>query len=174
MSTIVHRQTLQVLHSVNTPDYSADDWVIAPDLSAVANVPAEYWKLSGDDIVEMSTAEKTAVDGELLQTARDSRKEALEHEFEQQIRTRYPSHQREALLSILTAAIAVSRVNQAAYVRQLQTWIEDGIRTHLHPGQDAVDAAPDLASVAAVDLELDDWLAADPLITVRQALSIED
>lgn len=174
MSTVVHRQTLEIRQSVNSPDYSTDDWVINPDLSVVAAVPRVYWKVSNNDIVEMSQAEKDAVDVDRLQIARDAKKNSLETEFEKVVREHYPGYQREALLSILAAAVAAARPQQADYVRQLQTWIEDGIRTRLHPAQDAVDAAADMEAVAAVELDLDDWVTADPLVTVRQAITIDE
>lgn len=62
MASVLNRTTLQYLQSVNTPDYSAEEWIINPDLSAVAAVDQRYWKLVGDQVVEMTQAEKDAVD----------------------------------------------------------------------------------------------------------------
>lgn len=174
MSTVVHRQTLEIRSSVNSPDYSTDDWIINPDLVGLDSVPQQYWKVAGDTVVEMSASEKASVDANHLELARTAKKQSLETEFEQHVRSRYPAHQREALLSILAAAVAASRSQQADYVRQLQTWIEDGIRTRLHPAQDAADSAVDLAAVVDIELDLADWLTSDPLVTVRQALAVEE
>ena len=48
--------------SVNTPDYSTDDWLINPDVSGLSSVEKKYWKVSGSDVVEMSAGEKDTVD----------------------------------------------------------------------------------------------------------------
>lgn len=54
---------LSYLRSVNTPDYSErNDVVINPDLSAVIGIALKYWKHDNGSIVEMSQAEKDALD----------------------------------------------------------------------------------------------------------------
>lgn len=65
MADVLHRQTLELRRSVNTPDFPSEDWVINPDLSAVANVAQRYWKLTGDVVSEMSAEEKSVVDAAL-------------------------------------------------------------------------------------------------------------
>ena len=62
MADVVHRTTLEYLRSVNTPEYPVIDWIINPNLSALAAVPQRYWKVSGDLVVEMTAGEKTAKD----------------------------------------------------------------------------------------------------------------
>lgn len=62
MASVINRITKQYFMSVNTPDYPESDWIINPDLSAVANVPAKYWKIDGDSVVEMTTTEKSQVE----------------------------------------------------------------------------------------------------------------
>lgn len=56
-------QAPEYLESVNTPDYSSDpDCIVNPNVSAVLGVPRRYWKRSGSSVLEMSAAEKAAVD----------------------------------------------------------------------------------------------------------------
>ena len=62
MADVIHRVTREYKRSVHTPDFSTVDWIINPDLSNVSNVPEKYWKISGDDVVEMSLGEKEDVD----------------------------------------------------------------------------------------------------------------
>jgi len=62
MSDVINRTTKDFLLSVNTPDYSIEDWIINPDLSALEGVPQKYWKISGDTVVEMDQSEKDIVD----------------------------------------------------------------------------------------------------------------
>lgn len=62
MADVLNRTTKQFLRSVNTPEYDPADWIVNPDLAAVAGVHRKYWKIDGDTVLEMSTAEKQAVD----------------------------------------------------------------------------------------------------------------
>lgn len=49
--------------SVNTPDWSGQpNTLVNPDLSELVAVPMAYWKESSGAVVEMSGAEKTAID----------------------------------------------------------------------------------------------------------------
>ena len=67
MATVVNRADPSIFRvSANTPDYPADEWLINPPgfLALFDAVPSRYWKLTagGDDIEEMTQAEKDAVD----------------------------------------------------------------------------------------------------------------
>ncbi len=63
MANVINKTTLQYLKSVNTIDYLNDsNWIINPDLSSLQTVPAKYWKVDGDNIVEMTEAEKSVID----------------------------------------------------------------------------------------------------------------
>lgn len=64
MANVVNRTAvpLQILYSVNTPDYDPAEWIINPDLTILETVPIKYCKVSGDLIVEMTTEEKAVVD----------------------------------------------------------------------------------------------------------------
>ena len=77
MATVIHRTSVELRRSVNTPDYDPAEWIIDPDLSAVAGVDAIYWKISGDEVVEMSPAEKDAVDAAILQERKDAAADEL-------------------------------------------------------------------------------------------------
>jgi hypothetical protein len=72
MANVINRTTLQYLKSVNTPNYPTAAWIINPTLPQIA---PKYWKISGDDVLEMSQAEKDAVDAAEA-TARIAAKEA--------------------------------------------------------------------------------------------------
>jgi hypothetical protein len=59
---VLHRKTKAVERNVHTPRYSPADWLIEPDLSDVQGVDKKYWKIVGDSVLQMSQAEKDAVD----------------------------------------------------------------------------------------------------------------
>ena len=50
------------LTSVHTPAYPTVAWLHNPDTSAVSGVDPKYWKVVGDAVLEMTPAEKAAVD----------------------------------------------------------------------------------------------------------------
>jgi hypothetical protein len=72
MAAVLHRTTKQYLPSANTPDYPVVDWIINPDMSAVAGQPAQYWIITGDVVTLMDQAQRDQVDANLLAASRDS------------------------------------------------------------------------------------------------------
>lgn len=71
-------KTPQYLRSVNTPDYEGDpNVIINPDVSALKDIPLKYWKRDGDNVLEMSEAEKQAIDDD-EEAERQARIEKLE------------------------------------------------------------------------------------------------
>ena len=79
MASVLNRTTRQYLTSVNTPDYPVVDWIIEPDVSAVAGQPGKYWKIVGDVVSLMSAGEQATVDA-AEQTAR---RDAIAAELDQ-------------------------------------------------------------------------------------------
>ncbi len=67
MSNVLDRRTLEYLISVHTPDYSEQEYVINPDMSAVIKTPSRYWKLRGDVVSVMTQTEKDAKDANMPQ-----------------------------------------------------------------------------------------------------------
>lgn len=78
-------QQPQYLKSVDGSEYMVDvnakdgeavpndpDMLFNPDISAVANVPLKYWKRSGNNIVEMTQAEKDAIAATELQARKSA------------------------------------------------------------------------------------------------------
>jgi len=62
MSNVIHRTTLERKLSVNTPDFPVGTWIINPDLTSLGGVAEKYWKISGDNVLEMNQTEKDVVD----------------------------------------------------------------------------------------------------------------
>lgn len=78
-------QIPQYLTSVNGAEYMVDptalegnvvsndpDVIFNPNITAVQNVPLKYWKRSGNNIVEMSQAEKDAIAAAELLARKDA------------------------------------------------------------------------------------------------------
>ena len=72
MASVLHRITKQLLESVNTPEYPPVDWIIEPDLAAVAGFESRYWIITGDVVTLMDAAARAAVDAASLEALRDA------------------------------------------------------------------------------------------------------
>lgn len=72
MATVLNRTTKALIVSANTADYPLIDWIINPDLSAVAGFAAKYWTISGDTVSLLDQAGRAAVDAAILSAERDA------------------------------------------------------------------------------------------------------
>tara|TARA_R110000822_G_scaffold137399_7_gene274896 strand:- start:61 stop:507 length:447 start_codon:yes stop_codon:yes gene_type:complete len=74
MADVINKTTLRFLQSVNTPEYPEPDWVVNPDMRAVAGVSPRYWKWdTGSGRPEpMTAAEQVALDLQAVEDARDA------------------------------------------------------------------------------------------------------
>lgn len=62
MATVLNRTTKQLIESANTPEYPIGNWIINPNLSAVAGFANKYWIITGDAVTLMDAAQRAAVD----------------------------------------------------------------------------------------------------------------
>lgn len=62
MADILNRSTKEFLRGVDESEYNGVDWIINPNLSDVKNIRKKYWKIIGNSVVEMNSAEKEIVD----------------------------------------------------------------------------------------------------------------
>lgn len=78
MSTVLHRTTRQLIRSANTPDYPTAQWIIEPDLLAVAGFAPKYWIIIGDVVTLMTQMQRDAVDAAEVEAGRESTAAALD------------------------------------------------------------------------------------------------
>lgn len=62
MASVLNKTNFLFYPSVNTPDYSPDEWLINPDLSQVAGIAQMYWKIVDDQVVPMNDTERAEAD----------------------------------------------------------------------------------------------------------------
>lgn len=72
MASVLNRTSKQFIDSANTPDYPVAEWIINPDLSAVAGYPSQYWIITGDIVTLMDQSARDAVDAQALSNSRDA------------------------------------------------------------------------------------------------------
>lgn len=62
MASVLNRITKEFRPRANTPDFPTAQWIINPDLSAVAGFLPKYWIITGDVVTLMTPAERDAQD----------------------------------------------------------------------------------------------------------------
>ena len=73
MPNILNRATKAYRRSVSEAAFNLADWVVDPDLSAVAGHPSKHWVINGDDTISLMTpAERAAVDDAEAQASTDA------------------------------------------------------------------------------------------------------
>lgn len=74
MANVINKNTLQYLKSVNTPDYTEEDWIINPVLP---DCDKKYWKVKNNKVVEMTIAEKKTINDNIKKQTEQFEKEQL-------------------------------------------------------------------------------------------------
>lgn len=62
MASVLNRTTKEFRASANTPDFPVANWIINPDLTAVAGQPIKYWIITGDVVSLASVGEQATID----------------------------------------------------------------------------------------------------------------
>lgn len=138
MASVLHRVTREFRQSANTPDFPAIDWIINPDLSAVAGFASRYWKVNGDTVSLMTLAERNAVDAALVAAARDAvadeltNNENIQRAFMLLVLDEFNAHSAKvnALLTAIDNAGSLAALKTAvAAIADLPTRTESDLRT---------------------------------------------
>jgi hypothetical protein len=183
MANVIHRTQrdaagcLIYRTSVNTPDYSTDDWVINPDLSGVEGVDCKYWKVTGsppDGVVEeMTQGEKDAVDAAELAAAKTQRKIDLRQEGVDYFETRYSLFVQDMFASLHFDAFETGKTNRRAYLATYWNWRAQGA-AHINGKIESVDSQTTIEDVNNVAINYTLLNTNDPLCTLPAALAITD
>ena len=169
MATVVNKQTLDVLESVNTPEFDPSEWLINP---SIPDAPKRHWKVSGDSLVLKNASERNSADAEYLALLKEDRKRMFREHLGEALESKYNTDEKLSLLLILQLAIASGNTARVNYLNQLSEWIDQGQEV-LYAAQDNVDSATNIDEVESMELNLDAWLAADPQVVIRTAKGIE-
>ena len=74
MANVLNRITKELRFSVNTPDFPTSDWIVNPDMSAVAGLPPKFWQIIGDQVTAVDAAQREVIDDdEFIAEATDFR-----------------------------------------------------------------------------------------------------
>lgn len=72
MASVLNRITKRYIKSANTPDFPAADWIIEPDISAVAGFARKYWVITGDVVSLMAQVDRDALDTVEAEAGKDT------------------------------------------------------------------------------------------------------
>lgn len=171
MADVIHRTTLEQRFSIHTPDYDPGTWIINPDLSGVSGVPKKYWKIDGDNVVEMTQPEKDAVDAAELADAKVARKAWLKLRGDRFIDERYPSR-RQSALAMFSEDTKV-RPNRRYAAQPWVEWLIE-VQNEVKAKVASVDPATSVAEVEAIVLDEATLIGSDPGTDLDTVLDVSD
>lgn len=88
MASVLNRTTKQFIQSANTPDFPTADWIINPDLTAVAGAPIKYWIIDppASDTIRLATAgEQLIIDNDIASDKEQSEKDNAKSETDRRL-----------------------------------------------------------------------------------------
>lgn len=177
MANAIHRElrdssgSLLRVYSINTPDYSTLTWIINPDLSSVSSVPEYYWKVSGDNIVEMNSGEKNQVDVTRLSAAKVARIVYLNDRAGYLLEVRY-NGLRDLYLGMYTDSQKV-KPKKAKEIQKWVNWI-NLITENLNNKTALIQSANTVEAVNAISLDESTLLGQDPQLGVTGVMGAND
>ena len=109
----------------------------------------------------------------LLAPIRKTRKRVLGKQSQAVVNDHYPQERQALFQMLLTEAIIDGKQNRIAYIRQLAGWIMTVTAAQI-AAEAQVDQAASKEEIRAVQIDFEPIKAADPLVTIKGALSILD
>ena len=85
----------------------------------------------------------------------------------------YPQERQALFQMLLTEAIIDGKQNRITYIRQLASWIMTVTAAQI-AAEAQVDQAASKEEIRAIEIDFEPIKAADPLVTIKGALSILD
>ena len=173
MASVLHRTTKEYLSSVNTPNYPESDWIINPDLTTVAGISPEYWKIAGNVVTEMSQTEKNTVDTASIVLEKAAKITAFGQQIINVLDTHYNTAVRDGFASLKVDALLSipPKTNRSNYIQQVIDWcftLQIVFETH----KATIMAMTTRAAVAAATIDLTATEASDPSNTLAGAMAI--
>ena len=169
MADVIRRKTLEVRRSVNASEYPYSDWLILRQKNInrePADIPLEYCEIIGDELTEVSPTDRQIIAAQKIETARENKKEQLTEQFTAAFNAHYTPGAQRALLSLLDIARSTNNAEMAEHIQKVQAWQIAGTAL-LFAAHDAVDEAIS-AEIDTVAINIEDWEATDPKISIRQ------
>jgi len=169
MASVLNRLTLDYKESVNTKEYPTDDYVINPDLTAVAGIDKKYWVIDGDSVREMTVEEKDANVAVWIAERRGQLVESVNSYGE----GHYDFKTEARLKHLYNKAVAEGMTNRAALIDSALQW-DAGLIVDWATRDAELKAATTYEEVMAVTLDFSNHDDSDPAVTVGMAWAVND
>jgi hypothetical protein len=164
--SVINRTTYEYKVGVDSAAYDTGAWLRDPDVSALSAVQKKYWKVSGDTVVEMDSSEKATVDGSAIGGIKSGKIGGLKLQVTGYIGKHYDEGQQATINGLWNEANSNGWTNRQALCQQVMTWI-DSVLTHFYAKVDEVLAATTAESVNAVTMDLAQFDASDPHVSMK-------
>ena len=148
------------------------------DILATDQVPSYYDNTLTIDVdqaaLDAAYAEYDANrEQHVLEPMRERKQASLRAQAYKYICTRYPQERQALLHALLTESIIDGRPNRANYLRGLLNWMKEVTAAQIQ-AEHQVSLAADIEEIKAVQIDLEALGPADPGVTVKGALQIQD
>lgn len=121
MADVLNRSTKELRRSQHAPAYDPAEWIVNPDLSAVANVPQSRWIIDGDSIRPPDAGETAAFDAADLAAAKESKIAAINAKTGQLIEAGSVVINGVSISTALTNQVSLQAID-ALVAKGLTTW----------------------------------------------------
>jgi len=173
MSTVLHRDTLDIRVSVNTPEYSSTDYLINPNPVLTqqrlsGEVPKRHTKIVDNQYVSKTPEEIQESDAEYLVERKAERIKEHRLHYEETLASRYSTLAKFAATNYRVNAMASMNDEQLEYLDQLLIWGVQGDEL-VELAESQVESCTTEEELTSVTLDLSGWLENDPLVSTRLA-----
>ena len=144
MSIAINKHTLERRESVNTPDFSPDDWWINP---VEPDCLQKYWENKNGELVECSPERRQLIDERDLNQARHEQLQFVENYLNEIVANAYPDYSQRNFLLQLWLATEQGNQEAKAYIYPLIAWIANG-QTLMREAKQEINAATTLEELS--------------------------
>ena len=179
MGVAIHRTTVQIHRSVETSDYSEEEFILIEkgrDNShyqklVESKVPHKYWKVVDDHLEEMGPEEKAEVDAAELAACKNDRRMALVGSANAFLQSCYSLEQQQTISYMMDEAERQGLMERYAYFNQVGVWAM-GILMHFYAQTQAIYAATTIEEVGAVSTDFSKFADTNPDVIIGVGYSI--
>lgn len=175
MANLINKLTGKVLLSVNTPDYDEGEWLVNPPglkILIANNVPQRFWKITADDVVEMSDQEKADVKAIDLETFRISYVESTGLQVQAYIEKHYADRKQRSLTFLYSEAQKIGDAASVALIQKAWDWVITVIQGYYLIKRQILTATT-VDEIKGLVFDTASYDATDPLVTIEQVFALQ-
>jgi len=168
MSTVVHKITLERRGSVNTVEYSPQEWFINP---VEPGCDKKYWVVEGEQIIECSAERRALIDSGELEAARYDKLIVVVEYLKEYVERKFPDYVQRDFLLKLWLASEQNNQEVKAYIYPLIAWIANG-QSLMREAKKRINEATTAEELSVADYDYEAfalWYQTQPDVTNEHA-----